>query len=140
MYISHIEHVGIAVTSLEEAIPFYENMLGFKCFAIEEVADQKVRTAFFQVGQTKIELLEATAPESAIAKVIEKKGGRGGIQHVAFAVEDGVQNALNEVQEKGGRVVDEKPRKGAEGLNIAFLHPKTTCGALLELCEDPKKK
>ena len=140
MYISHIEHVGIAVTSLEEAIPFYENMLGFKCFAIEEVADQKVRTAFFQVGQTKIELLEATAPESAIAKFIEKNGGRGGIQHVAFAVEDGVQNALNEVQEKGGRVVDEKPRKGAEGLNIAFLHPKTTCGALLELCEDPKKK
>ncbi len=140
MNISHIEHVGIAVTSLEEAIPFYENMLGFKCFAIEEVADQKVRTAFFQVGQTKIELLEATAPESAIAKFIEKNGGRGGIQHVAFAVEDGVQNALNEVQEKGGRVVDEKPRKGAEGLNIAFLHPKTTCGALLELCEDPKKK
>ena len=140
MNISHIEHVGIAVTSLEEAIPFYENMLGFKCFAIEEVADQEVRTAFFQVGQTKIELLEATGPESAIAKFIEKNGGRGGIQHIAFAVEDGVQNALNEVMEKGGRVVDEKPRKGAEGLNIAFLHPKTTCGALLELCEDPKKK
>ena len=106
MNISHIEHVGIAVTSLEEAIPFYEKMLGFKCFAIEEVADQKVRTAFFQVGQTKIELLEATAPESAIAKFIEKNGGRGGIQHVAFAVEDGVQNALDEVQEKGGRVID----------------------------------
>ena len=139
MNISHIEHVGIAVTSLEEAIPFYENMLGFKCFAIEEVADQKVRTAFFQVGQTKIELLEATAPESAIAKFIEKNGGRGGILHIAFAVEDGVQNALNEVQEKGGRVVDAQPRKGAEGLNIAFLHPKTTCGALLELCENPNK-
>ena len=139
MNISHIEHVGIAVTSLEEAIPFYENMLGFKCFAIEEVADQKVRTAFFQVGQTKIELLEATAPESAIAKFIEKNGGRGGIQHVAFAVEDGVQNALDEVLEKGGRVVDAHPRKGAEGLNIAFLHPKTTCGALLELCENPNK-
>ena len=139
MNISHIEHVGIAVTSLEEAIPFYEKMLGFKCFAIEEVADQKVRTAFFQVGQTKIELLEATAPESAIAKFIEKNGGRGGIQHVAFAVEDGVQNALDEVQEKGGRVIDTHPRKGAEGLNIAFLHPKTTCGALLELCENPNK-
>ena len=124
MNISHIEHVGIAVTSLEEAIPFYENMLGFK---------------FFQVGQTKIELLEATAPESAIAKFIEKNGGRGGIQHIAFAVEDGVQNALDEVQEKGGRVVDAHPRKGAEGLNIAFLHPKTTCGALLELCENPNK-
>ena len=139
MNISHIEHVGIAVTSLEKAIPFYENMLGFKCFAIEEVADQKVRTAFFQVGQTKIELLEATAPESAIAKFIEKNGGRGGIQHVAFAVEDGVANALNEVQEKGGRVIGAQPRKGAEGLNIAFLHPKTTCGALLELCENPNK-
>ena len=137
MKISHIEHVGIAVTSLEEAIPFYENMLGIKCFAIEEVADQKVKTAFFQVGQTKIELLEATAPESAIAKFIEKNGGRGGIQHVAFAIEDGVANALNEVQEKGGRVIDAQHRKGAEGLNIAFLHPKTTCGALLELCEKP---
>ena len=114
-------------------------MIDLKCFAIEEVADQKVRTAFFQVGQTKIELLEATAPESAIAKFIEKNGGRGGIQHVAFAVEDGVQNALNEVQEKGGRVIDAQPRKGAEGLNIAFLHPKTTCGALLELCENPNK-
>ena len=140
MNISHIEHVGIAVTSLEEAIPFYENMLGIKCFAIEEVADQKVKTAFFKVGQTKIELLEATAPESAIAKFIEKNGGRGGIQHIAFAIEDGVANALAEVQEKGGRVVDAQPRKGAEGLNIAFLHPKTTCGALIELCEDPKKK
>ena len=138
MNISHIEHVGIAVTSLEEAIPFYEKMLGFKCFAIEEVADQKVKTAFFKVGQTKIELLEATAPESAIAKFIEKNGGRGGIQHIAFAVEDGVANALAEVQEKGGRVVDEKPRKGAEGLNIAFLHPKSTCGILTELCEKPE--
>ena len=138
MNISHIEHVGIAVTSLEEAIPFYENMLGFKCFAIEEVADQKVKTAFFKVGQTKIELLEATAPESAIAKFIEKNGGRGGIQHIAFAIEDGVANALAEVQEKGGRVVDAQPRKGAEGLNIAFLHPKSTCGILTELCEHPE--
>ena len=90
--------------------------------------------------QTKIELLEATAPESAIAKFIEKNGGRGGIQHIAFAIEDGVANALAEVQEKGGRVVDAQPRRGAEGLNIAFLHPKTTCGALVELCEDPNKK
>ena len=138
MKISHIEHVGIAVTSLEEAIPFYEKMLGFKCFAIEEVADQKVKTAFFQVGQTKIELLEATAPESAIAKYIANNGGRGGIQHIAFAVEDGVAKALDEVQEKGGRVIDAKPRKGAEGLNIAFLHPKSTCGALVELCEKPE--
>lgn len=140
MDISHIEHVGIAVTSLEEAIPFYENMLGLKCFAIEEVADQKVKTAFFQVGQTKIELLEGTAPESAICKFIEKNGGRGGIQHVAFAVADGVANALAEAEEKGCKLIDKAPRPGAEGLNIAFLHPKSTVGTLVELCEDPKKK
>ena len=139
MQISHIEHVGIAVTSLDEAIPFYEKLLGFKCFAIEEVADQHVKTAFFKVGQTKLELLEATSPDSAIAKFIEKNGGRGGIQHTAFAVEDGVANALNEIQEKGGRVIDKAPRKGAEGLNIAFVHPKTSCGALVELCENPNK-
>lgn len=137
MEISHIEHIGIAVPSLEEAIPFYENMLGLKCFAVEEVADQKVKTAFFQVGQTKIELLEGTAPESAISKFIANNGGRGGIQHVAFAVEDGVQKALDEVQEKGGRVIDKAPRKGAEGLNIAFLHPKSSVGTLVELCEKP---
>ena len=139
MNISHIEHVGIAVPSLEEAIPFYENILGLKCFAIEEVADQKVRTAFFQVGQSNIELLEATAPESAIAKFIEKNGGRGGIQHIAFAMADGVANALAEAEEKGCKLIDKEPRRGAEGLNIAFLHPKSTCGALVELCEDPKK-
>ena len=93
MKISHIEHIGIAVPSLDEAIPFYENILGLKCFAIEEVADQKVRTAFFKVGQTKIELLEGTSEDSAISKFIAKNGGRGGIQHFAFAMEDGVANA-----------------------------------------------
>lgn len=139
MKISHIEHVGIAVPSLEEAIPFYENILGLKCFAIEEVADQKVKTAFFQVGQTKIELLEGTAPDSAISKFIEKNGGRGGIQHIAFAMADGVANALAEAESKDCKLIDKAPRKGAEGLNIAFLHPKSTCGALVELCEDPKK-
>lgn len=139
MEISHIEHIGIAVPSLEEAIPFYENMLGLKCFAIEEVADQKVRTAFFKVGQTKLELLEGTAPESAISKFIENNGGRGGIQHMAFAIADGVQNALNEVEAKGCRLIDKAPHKGAEGLNIAFLHPKSTVGTLIELCEDPNK-
>ena len=140
MDISHIEHIGIAVPSLDEAIPFYENMLGLKCFAIEEVEDQKVRTAFFRVGQTKIELLEGTAPESAICKFIEKNGGRGGIQHIAFAVADGVANALAEVEEKGCKLIDKAPRRGAEGLNIAFLHPKSTVGTLVELCEDPKQK
>ena len=139
MDISHIEHVGIAVPSLEEEIPFYENMLGMKCFAIEEVADQKVRTAFFKVGQTKIELLEPTAEDSAIAKFIANNGGRGGIQHIAFAIQDGVANALAEAESKGCRLIDKAPRKGAEGLNIAFLHPKSTCGTLIELCEDPNK-
>ena len=139
MDISHIEHIGIAVPSLDEAIPFYENMLGLKCFAIEEVADQNVRTAFFKVGQTKLELLEGTDETSAISKFIANNGGRGGVQHIAFAIEDGVQNALDEVQEKGCRVIDKAPRKGAEGLNIAFLHPKSTVGTLIELCEDPNK-
>ena len=134
MDISHIEHIGIAVPSLEEAIPFYENILGLKCFAIEEVADQKVKTAFFKVGQTKIELLEGTAPESAISKFIEKNGGRGGLHHVAIRVEN-LEAALAELKEKGVCLIDEKPRRGAGGAMIAFLHPKSTGGVLLELCE-----
>ena len=138
MEISHIEHIGIAVPSLDEAIPFYEKMLGLKCTAIEEVADQKVRTAFFKVGQTKIELLEGTACY-AISKFVANNGGRGGIQHMAFAIADGVANALGELEEKGCRLIDKAPRKGAEGLNIAFLHPKSTVGTLIELCEDPNK-
>ena len=138
MEISHIEHIGIDVPSLDEAIPFYEKMLGLKCFAIEEVADQKVRTAFFRVGQTKIELLEGTSDDSAISKFIANNGGRGGIQHVALNITDGVANALGELEEKGCRLIDKAPRKGAEGLDIAFLHPKSTCGTLIELCEQPK--
>ncbi|MCX4331135.1 MAG: methylmalonyl-CoA epimerase [Muribaculaceae bacterium] len=138
MEISHIEHIGIAVPSLDEAIPFYEKMLGLKCFAIEEVADQKVRTAFFRIGQTKIELLEGTADDSAISKFIAANGGRGGIQHVALNITDGVANSLKELEEKGCRLIDKAPRKGAEGLDIAFLHPKSTCGTLIELCEQPK--
>ena len=130
---THIEHLGIAVTSLEEAMPFFEFLTGEKCYAIEEVADQKVKTAFFKVGQTKIELLEATCPESTIAKFIENRGA--GVHHVAFAVEDGVANALAEAEEKGVRLIDKAPRKGAEALNIAFLHPKSTLGVLTELCE-----
>ena len=137
MNISHIEHLGIAVKSLEEAIPYYENILGLKCYSIEEVADPKVKTAFFKVGQTKIELLEPTSEESTIAKFIEKRGE--GIHHMAFAIEDGVANALAEVEAKGVRLIDKAPRKGAEGLNIAFLHPKSTCSVLTELCENPNK-
>jgi methylmalonyl-CoA/ethylmalonyl-CoA epimerase len=137
MKLSHIEHIGIAVKSLESAIPFYEEMLGLKCYAVEEVADQRVKTAFFKIGQTKIELLESTDPEGPIGKFIEKKGE--GIHHIAFATEDGVQKSLEELAEKGVQLIDKTPRKGAEGLNIAFLHPKSTVGVLTELCEDPKK-
>jgi len=131
MNISHIEHIGIAVNSLDEAIPYYENMLGMKCYAIEEVADQKVKTAFFKVGDTKIELLESTDPEGPIGKFIEKKGP--GVHHLAFAVDD-VNKSLNELEEKGVRLIDQKARPGAEGLNIGFLHPKSTLGVLTELC------
>ncbi|MFW6259535.1 MAG: methylmalonyl-CoA epimerase [Tangfeifania sp.] len=131
MDISHIEHIGIAVNSLEEAIPFYENMLGLKCYAVEEVKDQKVKTAFFMVGETKIELLESTDPEGPIGKFIEKKGP--GIHHLAFAT-DNVDESLSELEEKGVRLIDKKGRKGAEGLNIGFLHPKSTMGVLTEIC------
>lgn len=131
MNISHIEHIGIAVNSLDEAIPFYENMLGLKCYAVEEVKDQKVKTAFFMVGQTKIELLESTDPEGPIGKFIEKKGP--GIHHLAYAVDD-VNKSLSELEEKGVRLIDQKSRPGAEGLNIGFLHPKSTLGVLTELC------
>lgn len=133
MNISHIEHIGIAVNKLEEAIPYYENVLGLKCYAIEEVADQKVKTAFFMVGQTKIELLESTDPEGPIGKFIEKKGP--GVHHLAFAVEN-VNEALNELGEKGVQLIDKTGRKGAEGLNIGFLHPKSTLGVLTEICSE----
>ena len=133
MKISHIEHLGIAVQSIEEALPYFENVLGLKCYAVEEVADQKVKTAFLKVGEVKIEMLEPTSPESAIAKFLEK-GGRG-VHHVAFCVEDGVANALAECDGKGIRLIDKAPRLGAEKLQIAFLHPKSTCGVLTELCE-----
>lgn len=133
MKISNIEHLGIAVESIEKALPYYEEVLGLKCYNIEVVEDQKVKTAFLKVGETKIELLEPTSPDSTIAKFIEKRGA--GVHHVAFAIEDGVANALAFAEEKGVRLIDKAPRKGAEGLNIAFLHPKSTLGVLTELCE-----
>ena len=134
MKISKIEHLGIAVKSIEEALPYYENVLGLKCYNIETVEDQKVRTAFLMVGETKIELLEPTSEESTIAKFIENKGA--GVHHVAFAVEDGVSEALAECDAAGIRLIDKAPRGGADGLKIAFLHPKSTCGILTELCEE----
>lgn len=137
MDISHIEHIGIAVKSLEESIPYYEKVLGLECYSIEEVAEQKVRTAFFRVGQTKIELLEPTGPDSTVAKFIENRGE--GVHHIAFAVKS-IENALAEAAEKGVRLIDQTPRAGAEGLTIAFLHPKSTGGVLTELCEDKNNK
>ena len=133
MNVSHIEHIGIAVISLEIAIPYYETLLGSKCYAIEEVTDQKVKTAFFKVGRTKIELLESTDPEGPIGKFLEKKGP--GIHHLAFAV-DNVNNALQEANEAGIQLIDKQGRKGAEGLTIGFLHPKSTLGVLTELCSE----
>ena len=133
MKISRIEHLGIAVQSIEEALPYFENVLGLKCYAIEEVADQKVKTAFLKCGEVKLELLEPTSPESTIQKWLDK--GNHGVHHVAFCIEDGVSNALAECESKGLRLIDKAPRKGAENLNIAFLHPKSTCGVLTELCE-----
>lgn len=135
MKATHIEHIGIAVRNLEEAIPHYEEVLGLECYAIEEVKDQKVKTAFFRVGQTKIELLESTDPEGPIGRFIESKGE--GLHHLAFAVDDLSKN-LEKLKEKQVNLIDEQPRKGAEGLNIAFLHPKSTFGVLTELCEQPE--
>ena len=130
---THIEHIGIAVTNLEESIKYYEKVLGLSCYAIEEVADQKVRTAFFKVGDTKIELLESTDPEGPIGKFIEKKGP--GIHHLAFAMPD-VEKALLDAEENGVQLIDKVPRAGAEGLKIGFLHPKSTGGVLTEFCSD----
>lgn len=134
---THIEHIGIAVKSLDESIRYYEDVLGLKCYAIEEVKDQKVKTAFFKVGDTKIELLESTDPEGPIGKFIEKKGE--GMHHMAFAVR-GLEDKLAELDEKGIRLIDQNPRKGAEGLDIAFLHPKSTFGVLTELCENKENE
>lgn len=128
---THIEHLGIAVKSLDTAIPYWEQLLGTKCYSIEEVAEQRVKTAFFKIGQTKIELLEATSEESPVAKFIEKKGE--GVHHVAFAVED-LQSSLDEAAAAGIQLIDKAPRNGAEGLKIAFMHPKSTGGVLTELC------
>ena len=136
MKITHIEHIGIAVKSLEESIAYYEGVLGLKCYAVEEVKEQQVKTAFFMVGQTKIELLESTDPEGPVGRFLEKKGE--GVHHIAYATEN-LEESLVEMEEKGVALIDKKPRKGAEGLDIAFLHPKSTHGVLTELCENKNK-
>lgn len=134
MNIETIEHIAIAVKDLTMSIKFYEESLGLKCYAVEKIDDQKVRTAFFKVGQTKIELLEATESNSPISNFIENHGE--GIHHLAFSVSN-LTKALNEADSKGIQLIDKVPRKGAEGFNIAFLHPKSMFGVLTELCQKP---
>ena len=129
--IKKVDHIGIAVKNLEDAIKIWEN-LGLKVEEIEEVPDQKVRTAIFHAGETRIELLEATAEDSPIAKFIEKRGE--GIHHIALGV-DNIEEHLEKLKEKGFRLIDEEPRIGAGGAKIAFVHPKSVGGVLLELCE-----
>ena len=129
--LSHVEHIGIAVSNLEESIKFYEEVLGLTCYSVEEVKEQKVKTAFFKLGQVKIELLESTDPDGPISKFIEKRGQ--GVHHLAFAVDD-IQGALKDLDQKGVSLIDKTPRKGAEKLDIAFLHPKSTHGVLMEIC------
>ena len=130
--VNKLDHIGIAVKDLEESVKFYEEVLGLKLQGIETVEEQKVKVAFLPLGDTELELLEATSPDSPIAKFIESKGQ--GVQHFAFRV-DNIEKVLGEMKEKGIRLIDEKPRYGAGGAKIAFLHPKSTNGVLVELCE-----
>ena len=132
MKVLKIDHLGIAVHSIEQARKLFQEALGLEFEGTETVEEQKVTTAFFPVGESEVELLESTAPDGPIARYLEKKGE--GIQHVAFRVEN-IESALQELKEKGVRLIDEKPRKGAGGAQIAFLHPKATRGVLVELCQ-----
>ncbi len=130
--IEKIDHIGIAVKNLDETLRFYEDVLGIKCTSQEVVEEQKVKVAFLPLGDSELELLESTTEDGPIAKFIEKKGE--GIQHIAFKV-DNIEEALEELKAKGVRLIDEKPRYGAGGARIAFLHPKSTSGVLIEISE-----
>lgn len=130
--VGKLDHIGIAVANLDESLKFYTETLGIELHGSETVAEQKVKVAFLPVGDTEIELLESTESDGPIAKFIEAKGQ--GIQHLAFRV-DNIEAALEELKQKGIRLIDEKPRYGAGGAKIAFLHPKATNGVLIELCE-----
>ncbi|PIP40071.1 MAG: methylmalonyl-CoA epimerase [Desulfobacterales bacterium CG23_combo_of_CG06-09_8_20_14_all_51_8] len=132
MKISKIDHIGIAVNSIENGKEFWTDILGLDFTGDETVETQKVKTAFFPVGESEVELLESTVPDGPISKFIEKKGE--GIHHIAFRVEN-IETALAELKQKGIRLIDETPRLGAGGAKIAFLHPKATSGVLVELCE-----
>lgn len=132
MKVLKIDHLGIAVNSIDEGKKFWADVLGLEFEGSETVESQKVTTAFFPVGESEVELLESTAADGPISKYLEKKGE--GIQHIAFRVEN-IEEALNELKEKGVKLIDEKPRIGAGGAKIAFLHPKATRGVLVELCQ-----
>jgi methylmalonyl-CoA epimerase len=134
MNIKNVDHIGLAVPNLDEALTFYEEVLGFKCQGIEIVEEQKVKVAFLPVGDTELELLESTSEDGPIAKFIEKNGGRGGIQHIAFRV-DNIEKAIENIKSKGYKMIDEIPRYGAGNASIAFCHPKSTNGILIELSE-----
>jgi methylmalonyl-CoA epimerase len=136
MNLKNIDHIGIAVSNLQESLSFWETSLGIELHGIEEVAEQHVRTAFLPVGGTEIELLEPTRPDSTVARFIEKRGE--GLHHIAIRVDD-IEVALAELKAKGVQLIDETPRNGAGGSRIAFVHPKATHGVLLELCERKKK-
>lgn len=130
--VNKVDHIGVAVKNLDETLKFYEDILGMKCHGTETIEEQKVKVAFLPIGDTEVELLESTEEDGPIAKYIEKRGE--GIQHIAFRVDD-IEKAIAEMKEKGMRMIDEKPRYGAGGAKIAFVHPKSTHGILLELCE-----
>ncbi len=132
MKVLKVDHIGIAVKSIDEAAKLYHGLLGLPDHGRETVEEQKVTTAFFPVGDTEVELLESTAPDGPVAKFIEKKGE--GIHHIAFRV-DNIDAALEELKAQGVQLIDQSPRKGAGGARIAFLHPKATGGVLVELCE-----
>ena len=132
MKVIKIDHLGIAVNSIESGKKFWTDILGLGFSGAETVDEQKVTTAFFPAGESEVELLESTSPDGPIAKYLEKRGE--GVQHVAFSVEN-IEDALQELKDKGVRLIDEKPRKGAGNKKIAFLHPKATGGVLVELCE-----
>lgn len=128
-----IEHLGIAVKSLEQSIPLYEKLLNTSCYKTESVESERVNTAFFQTGESKIELLESVDPEGVIAKFIEKKGE--GLHHVAFEVED-IEAEMKRLQQEGFELLHEEPKRGADNKLICFLHPKSTQGVLVELCQE----
>lgn len=132
MKVKHIDHIGIAVKGIEQAGKFYTDILGLKIEDIENVADQKVNVAFIPITDSEVELLESTEPDGPVAKYISARGE--GVQHIAFRVED-IDKALEELKERGVRLIDQTPRKGAGGARIAFIHPKETNGVLVEICE-----